>query len=138
MTVESREAWFAEFSPGRRPLWVYSASPASPTLAWLSLRSFYGRPAYEPTVEIGVYTAPAEQGRGHARQLLGHALAEAPSLGVEVILAFVFDHNHASVRLFETAGFVRWGLLPRVARLDGVARDLAILGRALPPAPGPR
>lgn len=134
VTVESREAWFAEFSPGRRPLWVYSESPTSPTLAWLSLRSFYGRPAYEPTVEVGVYTAPAEQGRGHARKLLGHALAEAPSLGIEVILAFVFDHNLASVRLFETAGFMRWGLLPRVARLDGVARDLAILGRAIPAA----
>ncbi len=138
VTVESRETWFAGFSPRRRPLWVYSDTSAGPALAWLSLRSFYGRPAYEPTVEIGVYTAPAEQGRGHARQLLGHALAEAPSLGIEVILAFVFDHNRASLRLFETAGFVRWGLLPRVARLDGVARDLAILGRAIAAAAEPQ
>ena len=48
------------------------------------------------------------------------------------MLAFVFAHNAPSVALFERAGFVRWGLLPQVAELDGVERDLAILGRRLP------
>jgi phosphinothricin acetyltransferase len=36
------------------------------------------------------------------------------------------------VRLFERAGFLRWGLLPRVAELDGVEQDLAILGLRVP------
>ncbi|HSH37692.1 MAG TPA: hypothetical protein VK993_02805 [Chthoniobacterales bacterium] len=38
-------------------------------------------------------------------------------------------HNTASVRLFEQIGFERWGLLPRVARLDGLERDILIVGR---------
>jgi phosphinothricin acetyltransferase len=41
-------------------------------------------------------------------------------------------HNAASLQLFERLGFERWGALPRVARLDGVARDIVIVGRHLP------
>jgi len=33
------------------------------------------------------------------------------------------------LKLFEQLGFRRWGLLPRIAQLDGVERDLTILGR---------
>ena len=47
------------------------------------------------------------------------------------MLAFVFCHNAASIALFERAAFAAWGRLPRVAELDGVERDLAILGRRL-------
>ena len=129
VTVAGRRAWFDEFSPQRRPLWVRCDSMTGRVLAWLSIRSFYGRPAYEATVEVGVYTAPAAQRRGYARQLLAHAVASAPSLGIEAMLAFVFGHNAPSLRLFESAGFRTWGVLPRVATLDDERRDLVILGR---------
>ena len=129
VTVEARRAWFDEFSPARRPLWVDCDPLTGEVLAWLSVRSFYGRPAYEATVEVGVYTAPAAQRRGCARNLVAHALASSAALGIETLLAFVFGHNIPSLRLFETAGFHRWGTLPRVARLDGTRRDLVILGR---------
>ena len=46
-------------------------------------------------------------------------------------LAFIFGHNTPSLTLFAAAGFQRWGLLPQVAELDGVDRDLVILGRRL-------
>ncbi len=130
VTVSARRGWFAEFNPAQRPLWVQTA--ANGTIeGWLSLRSFYGRPAYHATVETGVYVAPAAQRRGIGRSLLAHALEAAPSLGVRTLLAFAFSHNAASIRLFERAGFVAWGRLPRVAELDGVERDLSILGRRL-------
>jgi L-amino acid N-acyltransferase YncA len=138
VTVEARRAWFDEFSPDRRPLWVDCAALTGEVRAWLSVRSFYGRPAYEATVEVGVYTAPAAQRQGCARNLLAHALAAAPSLGIETLLAFVFGHNLPSLRLFETAGFQRWGVLPRVAKLDGIRRDLVILGRPIGDNGGPR
>lgn len=138
VTVASRQAWFDEFSPQRRPLWVGCDEATGAVLAWLSIRSFYGRPAYEATVEVGVYTAPAAQRRGCARRLLAHAVTSAPLLGIETLLAFVFGHNVPSLRLFEAAGFQRWGTLPRVAKLDGVRRDLVILGRPIGTADGPR
>ena len=39
-----------------------------------------------------------------------------------------FQNNEPSLRLFEKLGFQRWGFLPRVAVLDGVERDLIIVG----------
>lgn len=131
VTVAEREPWFADFSPGRRPLWVYCEESEPTPLAWLSLRSFYGRSAYDQTVEVGIYTAPLAQRRGYGRALLNHALHEAPCLGITTILAFTFGHNAPSLNLFRSAGFAEWGKLPGVARLDDVRRDLVILGRAL-------
>ena len=128
VSVAARESWFRDFTPDRRPLWV-STGPANEVEAWLSVRSFYGRPAYHRTAELGVYTAPDARRRGLARTLLGHAIARAPGLGLATLLGFVFAHNAPSLALFERAGFARWGHLPRVAELDGIERDLVILGR---------
>jgi phosphinothricin acetyltransferase len=131
VTVAARETWFSEFNPGRRPLWVFTDDMSGEIAGWLSFRSFYGRPAYDATVEVAVYVDPGARRRGVARRLLGHALDGAPSLGIRTVVGFVFAHNAPSISLFEKAGFVRWGRLPQVAELDGVERDLAILGRRL-------
>lgn len=130
VTVAMREPWFREFDPGHRPLWAHTDGTGT-VGGWLSLRSFYGRPAYAATVEVAVYTAPEWRRRGVARALLRHALDAAPALAIETVLAFVFAHNAPSLALFGEHGFESWGLLPRVARLDGVERDLAILGRRI-------
>jgi L-amino acid N-acyltransferase YncA len=129
VTIDSRREWFAAFDPASRPIWV--ARDGGETVGWLGLRSFYGRPAYHRTVEVAVYVAPGSQRRGVARALLAHAIGAAPALGISTLLAFVFGHNDASVRLFRDAGFADWGTLPRVAELDGVERDLVILGKRL-------
>jgi phosphinothricin acetyltransferase len=65
------------------------------------------------------------------KKLLQAALEKAPELRIDTVLGFVFGHNAPSVRLFEGFGFEPWGTLPRVAVLDGVERDLVILGRRL-------
>jgi L-amino acid N-acyltransferase YncA len=130
VTVAQREEWFRSFDPKARPLWV--REHAGEIAGWLGLRSFYGRPAYHRTVESAVYVAPAHQRRGIARELLAHALAAAPALGIANVLAFVFAHNVPSIALFEAQGFTRWGLLPRVCELDGSEYDVAILGHRLP------
>lgn len=136
VTVESRRAWFEEFSPAHRPLWVASEAVGGLPVAWLSLHSFYGRPAYAATVEVSVYCAPDHRRQGLSRGLLRHAVVAAPALGIATFLAYVFGHNAPSLALFETEGFVRWGLLPGVARLDDQVRDLVILGRGVArPAP---
>jgi phosphinothricin acetyltransferase len=131
VTVEAREPWFREFDPAARPLWVFTVA-GNDIAGWLGLRSFYGRPAYRRTVELAVYTDPAAQRRGVAKNLVAHALASAPGLAIATILGFVFAHNIPSLRLLEGAGFQRWGHLPRVAEFDGVERDLVILGRRIP------
>ena len=96
---------------------------------WLSFQSFYGRPAYHATAELSVYIAPNWQRKGIGHALLSQAVEQAPRLGLKTLLGFIFAHNEASLRLFEKFGFYRWGLLPGVAELDGVERDLIIVGR---------
>jgi len=129
VAVDSRAAWFREHTPARRPLWVAERDGA--IVGWLSFQDFYGRPAYGATAEVSVYVSGAAQGGGIGRRLLARALERAPALGLTTLVGFIFAHNGPSVALFERHGFTRWGHLPRVARLDGVERDLLIVGRRL-------
>lgn len=127
VTVAARETWFYDHDPSRRPLLV--AEDERGIAGWLSFRSFYGRPAYHATVELGYYVAPDRQRQGVGRLLLNEAVSRAPGLGVRTLLAFVFRHNVPSVRLLETADFAQWGLLPAVAEMDGCEYDVLIMGR---------
>jgi len=129
VSVESRLPWFREHTPARRPLWVAEREGA--IVGWLSFQDFYGRPAYGATAELSVYVSGAAQRGGVGRHLLARALERAPALGLTTLVGFIFAHNTPSVTLFERHGFARWGHLPRVARLDGIERDLLILGRRL-------
>ena len=127
VSVESRERWFEEHSADFRPLWVVEVE--GQIAGWLSFSSFYGRPAYNKTVELSVYVHDDFRKRGIASYLLVQAFAQAPSLGIDTLLGFIFAHNLTSLALFEKFGFARWGELPKVALLDGVERDLVIVGR---------
>jgi len=126
VTVESRLAWFEQHRPDRRPLWT--AKRDGRLLGWASLSDFYGRPAYGATAELSVYVAEDSRGTGVGSLLLRHALAACPQLGVRTLLGFVFGHNEPSLALLGKFGFERWGFYPRVAELDGVERDLVVLG----------
>jgi L-amino acid N-acyltransferase YncA len=129
VSVDSRRAWFAEHSSDARPLWVIEEGGA--IRAWLSFQSFYGRPAYHATAELSVYVAPDAQRRGYARQLVAEAIRRAPEFDLKTLLGFIFGHNQPSLALFRSFGFETWAHLPRVAELDGLERDLMILGRRL-------
>jgi L-amino acid N-acyltransferase YncA len=127
--VESRLRWFEEHTPGARPLWV--VEDAGRIAAWLSFSSFYGRPAYSKTAELSVYVHEGRRNKGLGSYLLAEALAHAPALKVDTLLGFIFGHNEPSLALFRRFGFSRWGELPKVAALDGVERDLVIVGKRL-------
>lgn len=126
VSVAKRKSWFREHSAERRPLWVAEVDAA--LVGWLSFQAFYGRPAYQATAEISVYVSPHHQRAGVGRELLRRAIAESPRLELKTLLAFIFGHNEPSLRLFRCFGFEQWALLPRIAELDGIERDLLILG----------
>jgi len=129
VSIESRRDWFRDHGPEKRPLWV--AVNDDIIAGWLSFQSFYGRPAYHATAEISVYVTPALQRRGIGRELLASAVERAPLLGLKTLLGFIFGHNEASLHLFESFRFQRWGVLPGIAELDDIERDLIILGRRI-------
>ncbi len=129
VTVASRQQWFDEHQPERRPLWVITEIGGSEVLGWISYSNFYGRPAYSGTAEVSIYIAEAWRGKGLGRYCLEQAIAHAPAIGVHTLLGFIFGHNKPSLALFERYGFATWANLPRVANLDGIERDLIILGK---------
>lgn len=124
---EDRVEWFHEHSPDRHPLWV--AELDGQIAGWLSFHSFITRCAYRETAELSVYIHVGFRRRGVARALLERAIRESPGLEITALTGLIMGHNAASLRLFEQFGFERWGVLPRVARLDGVERDIVIVGR---------
>jgi L-amino acid N-acyltransferase YncA len=126
VSVESRLAWFRGRSPSQHPLWVIEVEGA--IAGWLSFQSFYGRPAYNKTAEISIYISPIFHRRGLGRQLLAQAIDQSPHLGLKTLVSFIFAHNYPSLKLFETFGFKHWGNLPKIAELDGIERDLVIMG----------
>lgn len=133
VTVASRLAWFHEHNPERRPLWVIeeeddvSATPE--ILGWISYSNFYGRPAYAGTAEVSIYIAEPWRGKGVGRYCLEQAMGYAPRIQVHTLLGFIFGHNLPSLGLFAKFGFATWANLPGVANLDGIERDLIIVGK---------
>jgi phosphinothricin acetyltransferase len=130
VSVEQRLSWFDEHEPSRRPIWVMEEG--GEVIGWLSLSDFYdARPAYHATAEIGVYIREDYRGKGVGRSLVEEAISRAPELGLNTLTAGAFAHNEASVRLFERMSFRKWARFPNVAELDGVERDLIVLGLRL-------
>jgi phosphinothricin acetyltransferase len=129
VTVESRRDWLKEHSPDRHPFWVLELEGR--VAGWLTIKPFIPRCAYNGTVELSVYVDQRFRRRGVGRTLLEEAIARAPQLEITAMVGLIFSHNEPSLRLFEQLGFARWGHLPRVALLDGVNRDLTIMGRHL-------
>jgi L-amino acid N-acyltransferase YncA len=127
ISIESRLHWFQAHRPESRPLWVAEAD--GQVIAWLSFSDFYGRPAYRKTAEISLYVDESFRRCGWGSYLLAEAIAHAPALQINRLLAFIFSHNLPSLALFKAFGFENWGFLPGVASLDQVERDLVILGR---------
>jgi L-amino acid N-acyltransferase YncA len=129
VTVASRQQWFDDHQPAKRPLWVIHAAGDPQVLGWMSYSNFYGRPAYSGTAELSIYLAETARGQGIGRYCLEQAIAYAPAIAVHTLLGFIFGHNVPSLALFKKFGFETWAHLPGVATLDGIERDLIILGK---------
>ena len=126
VSVESRKSWFRDRDWSNRPLWVFEQD--NTVAGWLSFQSFYGRPAYGHTAEVSVYVASAYRRQGIGNKLLQQAILQSPQLEINTLLGFIFAHNQPSLQLFKQNQFSQWGYLPKIAELDGIERDLVILG----------
>ncbi len=127
ITVESRIQWFHEHSASFRPLWMVENQ--GEICGWVSFQSFYGRPAYNATAEISIYIHPNYRGKKIGKILIQKAIKASPELNIKTLLGFIFAHNEPSIKLFESFGFEKWAHLPNIAELDGIERDLVILGK---------
>lgn len=126
VSVASRQAWFDAHSVEKYPLIV--SERGNVIAGWGSLSAFHARASYRFTAEISVYIAPEHARKGVGAELTDELLRRCPELKIKSVVALIFGHNDPSLRLFRKKGFVTWGKLPCVADLDGIERDLDILG----------
>lgn len=127
VSTDSRQAWFDAHSPERRPLWLVQHN--GNYAGWMSFNSFYGRPAYDGTVEVSIYLEESARGLGLGKRCLEKAISACPDLGVNTLLGFIFDHNEPSLKLFYNMGFEKWAHLPKIANMGDAERGLIILGK---------
>ena len=128
VSVESKKDWFLTHNSTRPILIVLSDNNYA---GWMSFSSFYGRPAYNETVELSIYLDENYRGKGIGKTCLLKAIELGPTIGIHNFLGFIFGHNAPSLRLFYSFGFEKWGHLPGVANMDGEWRDLIIVGKKL-------
>lgn len=129
VAVQSRIGWFNAHDPQFRPLWMVMDDGEN--IGWVSYQWFYGRPAYNGTAEISIYLDEKMRGKGYGENILLHAMDSCDRLKIKTLLGYIFAHNIPSLKLFRKLGFTDWGHFPRIAVLDGVERDLIIVGKRI-------
>ena len=126
VSVEERMNWFLDHDNDKRPLFVVIKNDE--IVAWVSFSAFHERAAYNGTSEISIYIKEQYRNQGLGEKILSWSIDFAKEVEIENIVALIFGHNFPSIKLFEKFNFQKWAYLPGVARLDGVLRDLVILG----------
>lgn len=126
---DSRIPWFHAHDPVNRPLWMVMEGDKN--IGWISFQWFYGRPAYNATAEISIYLSEGDRGKGYGEKILEHAIKSCGRLKIKTLLGYIFAHNTPSLRLFRKFAFEEWGHFPRIAELDGIERDLIIVGKRI-------
>ena len=129
VSVESRKDWFNSHTPQHRPLWVVLVNDEY--AGWMSFSSFYGRPAYNGTVEISLYLESTYRYKGIGKACLQKAFETCEQLQITTLLGFIFDHNDVSLNLFYKMGFEKWGHLPKIANMLDAERGLVIVGKRM-------
>jgi L-amino acid N-acyltransferase YncA len=96
---------------------------------WGALSPVSRRAVYRGVAEDSVYVASTARGVGIGRALLTELVRLADEAGIWTIQAGCFPENAASIRLHESCGFRVVGTRERIARRDGVWRDVVLLER---------
>ena len=140
VTCEERAAWFDEhLNSATRPIYVVRTmatesaeqTASAPIVAWGSYSDLYARMAYHISSEISIYLHQDYHGQGLGSSLMRWMMTQAPSLGINNIVALVFAHNQPSLGLFRKFGFEQWGYMPKVCDMEGFIADVVMLGKAV-------
>ncbi len=92
---------------------------------------FRKRPAYRYTVKHSIYVHPDFLHAGIGRRLLPTLIEACAAAGYRQMIGYIDGANEASLRLHESCGFRRVGLLPSVAFKFGHWSDSVMVQCAL-------
>lgn len=120
-----RETWLAEHRAAGHPVIV--AEVDGTVAGYASYAQWRARPGYRYTVENSVYLGADYRGQGLGRALLVALIAHARDAGLHMMVANIESSNVASIRLHESLGFQRSGVVREVGRKFDRWLDLVIL-----------
>ena len=123
--VPSWEVWEAAHLPRHRLV----ADLMGEVVGWAALSPASSRRCYTGVAENSVYVARDARGMGIGRALLEGLIAGAEADGIWTIQTSVFPENRASLALHERCGFRVVGTRERIAKRDGVWRDVVFMER---------
>lgn len=129
VSVEEKKEWF-DAHESKRPMFVKEYHGR--IIAWISIQPFYAHLlAYKDTARINIYIDKNFQGKKLGQQFLSEAIEWAKENGIKTLLAYIFAENAPSLKLFKKIGFKEWGNLTKIATIEGVDKDLLILGLSI-------
>ena len=100
--------------------------------AYAYASAYRARPAYRWTVENSVYVREDRRGQGFGRLLTAEIVGRCAALGFRQMIAVVGGSEHAaSIRMHESLGFTRTGLLPATGHKHGKWLDSVLMQIAL-------
>lgn len=98
-------------------------------LGWAALSPVSIRRVYAGVAEVSVYVAAPARGRGLGKALLEALVEQSEANGIWTLQAGIFPENIGSLALHKSCGFREVGIRRRIAKLDGVWRDVALVER---------
>jgi L-amino acid N-acyltransferase YncA/DNA-binding transcriptional ArsR family regulator len=128
-TAEERTEWLAARGP-RHPV-IVAADGAGSVIGWASLNQFNPRAAYDHVVDLSIYVAREQRGRGVGDALLGVLEARARMLGYHKLVLAAFPTNAPGMRLYERHGFSTVGIYHEQGQLDGRWVDVIVMEKLL-------
>lgn len=130
VTIESRKSWLVEHQDGRYPIYVKIVNDE--VVGWCSFSAYRsGRRAVAGSCEISYYVSTNHRCQGVASELIEHAMAKCPPLGIRILFGILLESNAPSIHLLTKYGFKEWGRFPKVAEIDGERFDHVYLGLQL-------
>jgi phosphinothricin acetyltransferase len=128
-TPEERAEWMA--ARGHRHPVLVAVAGSSGVVGWASLNSFNPRPAYDNVVDLSVYVAREQRGRGIGDSLLGALEQRARRIGYHKMVLAAFPTNAPGMRLYERHGFQTVGIYHEQGMLDGRWVDVIVMEKIL-------
>lgn len=126
VSIEEKLAWFNAHDEAH-PILVKAY--CGRIIAWISFQPFYQNvPVYAQSSFINIFIDKNFQGKKLGQQFLKEAIEQAQEGTIKTLLALIFADNPASLKLFKKLGFKEWGHLSHVACVDGIDKDLLVLG----------
>jgi phosphinothricin acetyltransferase len=123
-TPEKQLEWFNRHK-ANHPILV--AEENGRIAGWASLSPWSDRCAYDSTVEVSVYLAPEQRGKGLGFQLLQQVTEAGRKAGNHTILSRISSDNLASIRIHEKAGYSTVGTMKEVGFKFGRFLDVVMM-----------